>query len=179
MKKRGQFYILAATLIVLTIAGLAGISTYAIIKSKPKTINSLSADLKNEGPNIVDFGIYGNSNITALIENFTDKEFAGYFLGKTNRANIVFIYGNRTNLYAVEYNSTYTGGISSSIGGGFVEWKNVNTYIDRTSILVNPDDKQIDVEILNSHYKFNLTEGEMFYFVIVQEKDGERYVQRN
>ncbi len=80
MQKRGQFYIIAAVLIALIIITLTGMTTYAVIKSKPKTIYSLSSDLKKEGPRIVDFGIYKNNNLSGVIENFTDREFAGYFL---------------------------------------------------------------------------------------------------
>ena len=36
-----------------------------------------------------------------------------------------------------------------------------------------------NVTIGNQNYEFDLKENQMFYFVIVREKNGERYVERN
>jgi len=78
--KRGQFYIIAAIIIVLAISGLMSIATYAIAKPSPKTINDLGSDLNKESTRIIDYGIYNREVIIKLMYNFTDKEFAPYFL---------------------------------------------------------------------------------------------------
>ena len=41
--KTGQFYITAATIIIIILAGVASIKTYAVIKPEPKTITDLRA----------------------------------------------------------------------------------------------------------------------------------------
>jgi hypothetical protein len=176
MNKRGQFYIIAAIIIVVAISGLATVVTYAVTKPTPKSIQSLSTNLKNEGPRIVDYGIYKQINLIGILNNFTDQEFAPYFLKKANNANVVFIYGNKSNLYAVQYNTTSTGKITASLGGQS-NWYMAGTYSTRVNLY--PSGNNINVSLLNNTYTFYLKEGEMFYFVIVQQKEGETYVEKN
>ena len=67
MNKRGQFYIVAAIIIVLTLSGILSITTYAIAKPSPKTIQDLSKDLKTESSKIVDHGIYTKKKYSKII----------------------------------------------------------------------------------------------------------------
>jgi hypothetical protein len=179
MQKRAQFYIIAAIVIVVVVAGLVGVATYAVVKQSPQTFQTLSSDLKQEGPRVIDYGIYSGENITELLNNFTDTEFAPYFLKKTDKANVVFVYGNKSDLYAVQYNTTSTGTISSSIGSGIFQWNSVRNYAERMKIIVNPGDKEVNISIVGKIYSFELKEGEMFYFLMVQKQEDEQYVERN
>lgn len=178
MNKRGQFYIIAAVIIVLAISGLTSISTYAITRPEPRVIESLSSDLKTEGPRIVDFGILNKTDPEDILESFTKEEFAPYFLQKTENANILFIFGNKTSLYGVRYRKELSGTISASIGGQ-VSWYITNPYSEKIDLNVYPSDESIKVNLLNNTYQFELKDNEMFYFLIGQEKEGEVYVERN
>ena len=95
---------------------------------------------------------------------------------KTDNANIVFVYGNKTDLKAVKYNTASTGTISASIGGNIV-WQSFAPFAEQ--IDVTPSADELIVTILGKDYRFKVREGEMFYFVIIQEKNGEVYVERN
>ncbi|MDD5193497.1 MAG: hypothetical protein PHF67_02825 [Candidatus Nanoarchaeia archaeon] len=177
--KRGQFYIIAAVIIIAAISGLTAVTTYAITKPEPKVIESLSSELNSEGWRIVDYGILNNVDSTSLLEGFTKEEFAPYFLQKTEDANILFIFGNRSSLYGVRYKEELTGKISVSIGG-YSNWFMTNPYSEKINLQVYPSDENIRVNLLNKTYQFDLTDGEeMFYFIIGQEKEGETYVERN
>ena len=92
--KKGQFYLVAAILIVLAISGIASIKTYTVIKSEPRKIQDIGSELREETTRIVDYGVYSKQNLTRVLNNFTDSEFAPYFLKKTENTNIVFIYGD-------------------------------------------------------------------------------------
>jgi len=175
--KRGQFYIIAAVIIVIIISGLAVVSTQARTQPTPETIQSLSADLNQEAPGIVDFGIFTNKDLEKVLDNFTSQDFAPYFLQKTDNTNVVFIYGNKTDLKAVKYNTVSTGTITASLGGNIV-WENFGQFAEQIDVTPTAEDK-VTVKILNKNYQFTIREGEMFYFVIVQIKGDETYIKRN
>jgi hypothetical protein len=178
--KKGQFYIIAAIIIVLILAGIASIKTYAMVLPEPRVIKDLGSELQEETSKIVDYGIY-NSELTTLdvvLKDFTSDRFAPYFLKKTSDTGIVFIYGNKDNLTAVQYLESNTGTISATIGTGTTNWNAVGSYANTTSITELSGDK-ISVIILEKSFEFDLKENEMFYFVIIQEKEGETYIERN
>jgi len=178
--KRGQFYIVAAILIVLIIAGVASVRTYAIVQPKPRAIHDLGSELREESSRIVDYGIYNAKDLTLLLDNFTDTEFAPYFLQKTGETGIVFIYGNKSKLSAVQYKEQVTGTISATIGTGIANWPTASEFAERVDVTpIDPLEKELNVTLLGKSFRFDLKDNEMFYFVIVQEKEGEIYVERN
>ena len=176
--KRGQFYIIAAIIIVLAVSGLTAISTYAITKPEPRIIESLSDELNSEGSRIVDYGIINKIDSNNILDSFTKEEFAPYFMKKTENANILFIFGNRTSLYGIRYREEVSGQITASIGG-HSSWFITNPYSEKINLNVFPSDESIKVNLLNRTYQFELMDNEMFYFIIGQEKEGETYVERN
>ena len=179
MNKRGQFYILAAIIIVLAVSGIASVKTYAATKPEARKIQDIGSELSEEGLRIVDYGIYNSQNLTNLLNSFTDTEYAPYFLKKTENTDVVFIYGDKTNLWGVRYNQESTGTISATIGGGVTDWEIVNTFADRTAITDDDGDDIITVELLGKSFDFDLKDNEMFYFLIAQGKEGETYIERN
>ena len=179
MNNRAQFYLVAAIIIVMIIAGIASIKTYAIAKSEPRKIKDISSELKEETTRIIDYGIYSSVDLQNLLENF-DNEFSEYFLKKTEETNIVFIYGNRDGLYSVQYDTQYTGAVVANIGGGQPTWTGSESIVNRTEITTEIDaDNKITVTILEKNFRFNINEGEMFYFLITQKREDETFIERN
>jgi len=183
MNKRGQFYIVASVLIVMFLFGMTGISTYAIVKPEPKTLADLSEDLDRESYKIIEYGIYNKQDLNSLIEDFTGEDIAKYFLKKTDDANIVFVYGNRNEMYSLHYETLKTGSIK--VGGS--SWESKNSYSKKRKL--DPDSKKdfvkekkndfVKIEVLGNDYFFDLKKNEMFYFVIAQKKDEEVFIERN
>jgi len=178
MNKRGQFYLVAAIIIVLAISGIASVKTYAAVKSEPRKIQDIGSELREETVRIVDYGVYSKENLTRVLNNFTDSEFAPYFLKKTENTNIIFIYGDANELYSVQYLEEYTGSVFATLGGAAPSWQPASIYANRTKINTAGLDN-ITITILNKNFNFEIKENEMFYFLITQEKDGEVYVERN
>ena len=177
-QKRGQFYIVAAIMIVVTLSGIASITTYASAKPVPKTIDELSRDLKVESLRIVDYGIFNNKNLTKLLNEFTDTEFAPYFLQKTDNASVIFVYGNKSGLIGVQYDTVDTGRVSAVIGGANTGWGMVNTFANRTKIF-DDGDNIVSVTLFDRNYDFEIKNNELFYFVMIEEREGEIYVEKN
>jgi hypothetical protein len=178
MNKRGQFYIIAAVLIIVIVSSITAVTNYAITNPSPKPLESLSNNLEQEGPRIVDYGIYTRNDVNNVLNNFTSNDFAPYFLKKTNNPNIVFVYGNKTNLYGVVYNLTSTGTITASIGGQ-TTWDTTGIYAKTTIINPAPGSSSVNVTMLGKTFQFDLRNNEMFYFVIMQQKQGETYIKKN
>ena len=177
MNKRGQFYLVAAIIIVLAVSGIASVKTYAIIKSEPRNIEDISSELKEETMRIVDYGIYSQENLTKVLNNFTDSEFAPYFLKKTDGTNIVFIYGNKYDLYSVQYLEKETGTVYATLGGASPSWQEVSVYTNRSKL--TEFGEILTITVLDRDFNFTIMDNEMFYFLITQEKEGEVFVGRN
>jgi len=174
--KRGQFYLIAAVIIVLVVISMSSVVTYSIVKSQPKSVTELSQTLETESPKVIKYGLYNNQNISALMENFTEKDFAGYFGLSSDYAttNITFVYGNKTQLTVVKYIKTDSGGIS--FGTSQIPTRSFD--VNKT-ILLPTSDKNVTIVINGNKYTFELEEGQMFYFVLSNEKNGEIYVETN
>lgn len=181
MNKRGQFYIIAAILIVMVLFGLASVSTYTIVKPEPKTIYDLSKDLDRESYKVLEYGIYNKENLTNLSESFSGEDVAKYFLKKTDNANIGFVYGDKNDLNFLTYNHIKTGGIT--VGGS--RWEAYKDYSKKRKADKKKDFKKVNgqdfikVRILEKDHLFELRDNEMFYFIIVKKRGDELFVERN
>lgn len=173
--KKGQFYIVAAIIIIIVIASLTSIVTYTLVKPEPKTIQDLSSELKEESAKIIDFGIYNGVNLTSLLENFTEEDISDYIYQKAKGANITFIYGNKEDLYRVDYSKRNIG----EIGIGSIGINSYKKYKTKSKITISSNEDELNVNILDREFKFKLRDNEMFYFVIVKEKEGEVFIERN
>ncbi len=178
MNKRGQFYIIAAIIIILAVAGLASIRTYTTVTPKPRSIESVGSELREEGYRVVDFGVYNKENITKYLNNFTDI-YAPYFLRKTGNANAIFVYGNTSDLFSAKFDNVSTGRVSATVGGSNPSWNMDTSFVNRTRVNFDPITRKVTVTIFNNPYEFDIKNNEMFYFVIIQEKDGEVYIERS
>lgn len=171
--KRGQFYIVAAVIIVVILSGLASVATYTIIKSQPKTLYDLSSDLKKESYNLIDYGVYNGKDAGNLLNNFMDEKFGPYYLKKTDSSEIVFIYGNNSDVKGLMYKSRNSGKISL----GSSDWETYGIFSEKKKPEVI--NGKINVKVLDKNYEFNLKENEVFYFIMIQEKEGETYIEKN
>ena len=174
--KRGQFYIVAAIIIVLVLTSLTTIKTYANIKSNPQIIENIGSNLKVETPKIIDYGVYNGNDTNSLMGNFSSKDFAAYFLTKTDYANAVFVYGNKDGLHRVNYTKGESGTIE--LGGTIIQLKNSKVEVGEIT-LENKGKDSVEVEILKKKHKFKLKDNQIFYFIITKEENGENYIERN
>lgn len=175
--KRGQFYIISAVIIVLIVISLASVATYTVVTSEPRSIKDLSNELRAESPNIVAHGIYNQVSIPQLLDTYTGAQFVEYFKLSPSLAEstIAFVYGNRTKLFLVTYTPTNSGGICT---GSSCDPMN-EPLVNKEEIHVMANDTFVTVNILGKDYQFQLREGEMFYFIISSENNGETYVESN
>lgn len=177
MEKKGQFYLIAAIIIVMVIISLATITNYAVKKRKPVKFYDLSFELSEESARVIDYGIYNEKDIPRVIENFTDEYFINYTKEKEKYAELVFVYGNKENATLTTYTSQATGTITVTAGATILTISGINKYIaDRRSL--GPTEN-VEVEILNITYNFTLQERENFLFIITKKTEEETYILRS
>jgi len=119
MDKRGQFYFIAAIIIVVLLSTLTSVSTYIIVKSEPQSVTYVADDISRESHKVVEWGIYNGKDVGEEIEVFASGQLKNYFLSKTaGESDIIFLYGDKKNskLKALRYTKVSTGDIS--VGGG-------------------------------------------------------------
>jgi hypothetical protein len=165
--KSGQFYLLAAIIIISIIIGFVAISNFAKKDSQIKT-NDLGKELGVEGGEVLDFGTVSNErNIPKLIEDFAQKY--SQYTSDPNR-EILFIYGSGSKIYSVNSTDLSTGGIQlGSIG----------IHTQKETILSTPlsvENGNVAITFNGQNYIFEVKEGENFYFVINQQIGDNSYV---
>ena len=175
MNKRGQFYLIAAIIILIILIGLSNISSNLIIRPKSKTLKNFKDDLNRESYKIIEHAIYNKKDLDFLLTKFAGDQFGEYFLQKTKNANIIYLYGNIAGLKALQYNRGPQGEVSL----GSANWYNYNNFAKIKEI--NKDEisneNYIELIILNNSYPFPITDNQMFYFVIVEEDQGEIFIE--
>ncbi len=180
MEKRGQFYFVSAIIIALIISVLTGVSTYIVIKEEPKAIEELTKDLNRESFKLIEYGVYNNENINVLLTDFAENRVRNYFQNKAGKDSFIFfIYGNRKELKALQYDSQISGDITLGSVNLPILSDNINIIdFDEENI-----GESINVNVLGNQYSFELKDNEMFYFIVVSERkkgeDKEVFVEKN
>lgn len=184
--KKAQFYLIAAIIIIIALSSLTATKNYITENSKSNIIQEISLNLKKEAPKIIEYAVYHQYNQEEkedLIKNFTSKDFAEYFLEKTNNANIIFIYGNKTSLHSIQYKKEKFGNIQELVAiveGDESSWDNLpGGYSIYTKINDANSDNEIRVAVLGKNFDFDIIDSEMLYFLIIQKKGDETFIERN
>jgi hypothetical protein len=179
MKKQGQFYILAAMIIIAIIITLASLTNYAYVREKPKKFYDLSNNLNLEGSNIIKYGLYGNQNIDSIIQNLT-QIFSEYIEQTNEDTDLVIITGNINNVTVRIINKTNTGSVNVNLGGStptlVYEGEENNVLVSAPQDLT--DNPYIFITLSNNvTQNFTINPGQNFIFVLTKSEGFEQYVR--
>jgi len=182
--KRGQFYLIAAIIIIAIIVGFAAVTNfYKKGGVEEKKIYYLANELDVEGSYVIDYSVYNSQDSTALLRTFAEEY--GKYAGE-NR-NIYFVFGDKNKFIVATYDEYISGTIGFSGTGTELNQdihdKNFKTKTcDATKIdqdencgLNSGSDTiqfTIDQDGEKIPYTFDLNEGENFYFIISQDIPG-------
>lgn len=167
--KKGQFFLIAAIIIVFVLFGLVAVTNRITTTKTEIPLIDISDELKLESESTINFGISNKTDIDSLLENFI-QNYSSY-LGEDNQ--LFFIYGTPEEAKYVQYRVEGTGEIELNIDGTTTRITITNGVIS-TGPVNNPGKKnKIDVIVSGITYNFDLKEGENFFFVI-QEPRTER-----
>jgi len=178
-EKKGQFYLIAAVIIVGIIISLSAITNYIVIRSEPSNFYDLSTELNEEGTRVVDYGIYNGEETQTKVEDFLNNYFVEYLKEKEKDTELAFVYGDATALKITTFTSEVTGEVSLNFGSGNVlVIPAASKYAGVTTTEENPGET-VNVKILNNTYQFNLKKGENFFFVLSRNAEGEEHIARS
>lgn len=159
MSKRGQFYLVAAIIIIVIIFGMYAVQNYAKTNEESTVVYDLKKEFGLESGKVEDFTLYNSKNnseyISSWIETYVENK------GK-NLDNFIVVYGDKTSLNLLKYTKSSAGKISFANS----LWDISTQKVEKQLIEDN-----YRIEIGNStYYTFKLEPGKNFMFVI---KDGE------
>lgn len=95
MKKRGQFYLLAAMIIAIILFGTAAITNRSS-KKEYSVVYDLSKEINLEGALLREYGVVSDKSISKTFEEFL-KEYSEYISDPS--VEMYFIYGNSSNIF--------------------------------------------------------------------------------
>lgn len=173
--KKGQFYILAAIVIVTLIAGFAAVNNYAQKRSSTQ-LYDLGDELNIESSKVLDFGVSSNEqDLETIIKDFTDQydEYAG------EDREIYFIFGDQSLVKLITYDDVILGNVK--IAGespifDTIEGKQIAVAEYTPKDCSSGNVCKVIIKIGDDAYPFELKPGENFYFVISQELGDEQVV---
>jgi hypothetical protein len=181
--KKGQFYLIAAVVIIGVLIGLAVVTNFVIERKSYDKFIDIQDELRLESENIINHGVFDDDDdIAGLLENFAGQ-YAQY-IGEEN--DVLFVYGDEVTLSAdaarpegdggpyVHYVSLFNfrSSVSLTLGGKPLEINVDTAEIDSNQINVNPEaDGKFTISVGNTNYDFELTEGKNFFFVVRQPGD--------
>ena len=195
MEKRGQFYLMAAIIIVVVLVGIATVTNFAITRQSAEEIKiyQLSQELALEGEQVINFGIFDEIGPNEALRIFTE-EYGVYISDQDS--DVYFIYGDKKGISVIGYVATDLGGVGLDFGGEPVwldisgratDLRNFNfsdtsrggdldelfgcgdsceDYVDNDGNLVRTD---VIVEVGGTKYPLEVKEGENFFFVVQQD----------
>jgi hypothetical protein len=176
---RGQFYLLAAIVIIVIIAGFAAVSNYAQKKTSVK-LYDVKDELGIESGKVLDYGTLKGDRIdtdgdgiadTDIIEHFTDQydKYAG------EDKEIFFIFGNYEEVVLITYADISPGTIEIVAGETKAEYDVPGREIIK-EVITPTESGEVSIKIEENVYDFILKPGENFYFVISQTIGEEEIV---
>jgi len=169
--KKGQFYLIAAIIIIAIIIGFAAVKNYTQRREVIKLYN-LGQELGIESENVLDYGTYNGLNedeIEELLTSFVE----GYASYSSEGKNLYFIFGNWKKINVIAYQD-----LATEIYIGIGEELTLIEPGEEYEFTATEGESIHDVSVIieNLTYDFELQYGENFYFIISQEIEGEQYV---
>ena len=167
--KRGQFYLIAAIIIVAIILGFATTSN-SLKKEEFTEMDDIAKELEIESQAIIDHAVLNNLDVKVQLGLFAEA-YAPY----SEAENLYFIFGDKTSVDVGAYHKLYSGAILVN-GQELIISQNQYT----SGGPYTPIGDQINLTINELDHVFDLEEGTNFYFVIAKiEEEGNYFFARN
>jgi len=165
MNKRGQFYLIAAIVIVSIMLGFVAVTNYTSA-TPTSNINYLKEEISIESSKTIDYGTYNQFNnvqMQNLMINFSND-----YINSSYGYDLYFIFGNSQGMTFMAYQNNasqvWINGQTANVGAG-------QTYTQKFS----PLNKNI-VQINSYNYTFLLNSGENFHFILSNINSGQDYL---
>lgn len=176
MNKRGQFYILAAVIIIGVIIGLGVAVNTAKAKTKPAKFYDMSDEFGKESYKVIDYSIANKEDVDSKIQNFTETYVEDYLKQNDPDAEVTFVFGDYDEVRVVNYTKNI-GHVSMYIKEKMFAEELVTKKPEYN--IFKPIDREVNLNIAGNNYSFKLNEGQNFLFVLKKCKEEECYVAKS
>jgi len=175
MNKRGQFFLVAALVIVGIIIGLATVYNTTTTSREDITVYDLADEVNYEGARVLESGTFNDLNNIEIEGNIEDLI---EFYSETNQNHEFYgIYGDEEDLTLIFYETSDTGSVGVSVGGSPIDVEPVGqTKGKKADIEHGYEKNNVVVEIGKEEYSFDINPGNTLYVIVAVEKDSERHV---
>lgn len=176
MNKRGQFYLVAALVIVGILIGFSFIYNSVSAIDEDQKIYDLTKEIDFEGSKTIDYGIIKGEVTQELTKEKID-ELINIYSENYPDHEIAAIYGNKEEIkYSYYFKIFDTGSTGINLGGAtssesIYKKERIPLFYDR--IQDNIRSKSQDT---NLPFNFRLKEGENFYIILKKDKDNQKYI---
>ena len=163
---KGQFYLIAAIIIIAGIIGFATIRN-AVVDTSSTKVYDLGSEFGFESSKVVQHGVYNEydqQQMDLLLQNF-GAIYKSYIDKGENVATLSFIIGNKNDIILYTYTQVAGGSVSLDFGGQYSSLTIQNAQLTEKTLTPTADNK-INVEINKITYTFDLKTGQNFYFII-------------
>lgn len=191
IKKRGQFYIVAALIIIIAVVGIATVSNRVIIKKTPQNIYLMSDVFKMNGERIIKSSIYNNNNVETAIEGFLGN-YSTYLKENTQMDfYLVIIYGDINDANKITgkiYSRGSLGEVGVSFGGQapitIQGGTTIEQDIEDLEVIQNTDGKTVTISFEKNGKSYTISdirvlEDNNFIYVMTTSEDFNDYVSGN
>ena len=167
--KRGQFYLIAAMIIIAMVIGLVTIVNTSQ-KQEFDEIIEAAEELSIEAEAVLDEAVINNKVVNTQIGTFI-----GHYIEYTNVENVYFFYGEKPEITIKAYRKKTPARIGINIGGD-INWFDIQNGTD--DVTWGPSTvtgNLVTITIGDISHEFNWLEGNNFYYILSEgnEKDEE------
>lgn len=177
MNKEGQFFLIAALVIVGIVVGLGAISITTRTAPTETAVYDLSKEIDYESNQVIDSGIYQSLSSGEISQDVIS--LASDYSALNPGTDILVVYGNEEGVTGVLFSENSTGFAGISTGGGQGAEVVLTTTFQRTLVTdINRDDNIIIVYIDPNAppREFDLQPGQNFYLILRRTVGEEQIV---
>jgi|SRR3989344_158019 len=178
MNKRGQFYLIAALVIIGILTTLSATYTTTRSPKEETTIYNLLDEINFESNQVVDYGVFKPENDDQILAHI--DQLATHYFQTNPSTDLIIVYGNSMNeLQFLIKQNTQTGNVGFSFGGNDIITTPTGptTIKDTRQRSTETETEQVTVVLSDdTRYYFNLRPGQMFFIALKKERQDETFI---
>ena len=195
IRKRGQFFILAAVILAGIIISLGLTTNEVRVNREPENFYDFSYEVSKEAGVVLDHEIYYGFDDDVNLEDFVDL-LAQDIRDKDPDANLIFIYGNTAEMILRNYGAETVGAEGEDVtgGGGYIintisfcsgnscsstdTSQLAETHGDEWTQPINlgEDADSMNIEIRGQDYNFPISEHKQVIFIMQKDVEDETFI---
>jgi hypothetical protein len=188
-EKKGQFYLIAAGIIVFIIISLGAITNYVYVRSEPQKFYDIGDVLGREGVKVIEYAQFNKQNINQTVNRYLEV-YEDYLDTNLNTDfDLIIFYGNITDekINAKRYTRSSMGQVTISLGQGVnarvAGGSEVIIRNEQAQVTTDADGRNVNVTLKPNqdkpsiNMKVPVLPDNNFVFVMTTSDEFNRYIQ--